>query len=280
MIYDVNLVNKYGQLEHVSAYGVDRISKSKGNQDASKLRKYFPDLPKKIFDPLPPREVEMLIGTNYSGLHPGGPADRRRGHVRIQESLFGSGWVISGSDVEIGASSSELTSAARQLSVNKLQVTPVAKKMTPGQKAKQKESLRKKEAQDKEKREALEKEKLARKGALAKEKEEKKRLKLEEKTRKEHQKEVQKRAKEVERMEKERLKKEEDQEKEEERLKMKADQRKAKREAKKKAKEAAEAAAEREMPEIDPSYGCAADDDPDNPSNYTEPEEGANKNVL
>ena len=72
-------------------------------------------------------------------------------------------------------SSSELTSAAIQLSVNKLQVTPVAKKMTPGQKAKREESLRKKEAQDKEKkekREALEKEKLAKKEALAREKEE------------------------------------------------------------------------------------------------------------
>ena len=53
MIYDVNLVNKYGQLEHVSAYGVDKISKSKGDQDASNLKKYFPDLPKEIFDPLP-----------------------------------------------------------------------------------------------------------------------------------------------------------------------------------------------------------------------------------
>merc|ERR1712096_311880 len=91
-----------------------------------------------------------------------------------------------------------------------VQVTPLFKKMTPGQLAKQEEMKKKREAFEKEKqakKEALEKEKQGKKEALEKEKQEKKEALEKEKADKERQKEIEKRAKELERLEKERIKK-------------------------------------------------------------------------
>jgi len=118
-----------------------------------------------------------------------------------------------------------------------VQVTPLFKKLTPGQLAKQEEMKKKREAFEKEKqakKEALEKEKQGKKEILEKEKQEKKEALEKEKADKERQKEIEKRAKELERLEKERIKKAEKekleaekeklkQEKEEERLKKKAE---------------------------------------------------------
>eukprot|EP00092_Neocalanus_flemingeri_P038334 GFUD01041734.1.p1 GENE.GFUD01041734.1~~GFUD01041734.1.p1 ORF type:complete len:1462 (+),score=564.73 GFUD01041734.1:87-4472(+) len=148
------------------------------------------------------------------------------------------------SDVSAVASSADNTSAdntpkvtpkatpknTRNVSVvttpGSAQITPLFKKLTPGQHVKQEEMKKKREALEKEKqtkKEALEKEKQAKKEALEKEKADKERVK-----------EVEKRAKDVEKLEKERIRKAEKdkleaekekqkQEREEERLKKKAE---------------------------------------------------------
>ena len=72
------------------------------------MKNKFPELPEEVFAPLAPKEVDLLVGTNYNSFHPGGNYDKKYGHVKIQESAFGTGWVISGSDKEIKASKVEL----------------------------------------------------------------------------------------------------------------------------------------------------------------------------
>ena len=45
----VDLVYINGKTRHIFAYGVDKISKSMGNQDASSLQAFFPHLTTEVF---------------------------------------------------------------------------------------------------------------------------------------------------------------------------------------------------------------------------------------
>ena len=115
-----------GSTRRVWAYGLDKIMQPSEPVDLSQVRNLFPHVPDEIFAYQPSKEVDILIGTNFLGLHPnGGTGQVTVGDLVALQSVFGLGCVIGGTHPLLHTASSSFCSTAANLArVNLCIISP------------------------------------------------------------------------------------------------------------------------------------------------------------
>ena len=118
--YELNLVEKNGNLHRIWGYGVATIIEPEEPVDPSPLKKFFPHIPKAVFSKLEKRRIDILIGLDHNSLFPtGGTGADCHENIRVKKTRFGSrGWIIGGTHSSLSLSqksSAGFSDAASQL---------------------------------------------------------------------------------------------------------------------------------------------------------------------
>ena len=114
--YLFELVLTDGSTRKLWGYGVENIMEPPDPVDLSLVKKIFPHLPKNVFFPAPMKQIDILIGNNFLGLHPSGGQGRDAvGNLRAYQSLFGHGWVVAGTHPDIKPGKCTLSPSAMHL---------------------------------------------------------------------------------------------------------------------------------------------------------------------
>ena len=111
----------------VWAFGIDEIMPEPDAVNLQPVRNLFPHIPDTAFKTTPRKQVNILIGNNFLSLHPSGGQGRNSvGNLRVCQSAFGNGWVVSGAHPLLDASHPNLTAQAISLvRVNRVDIIPV-----------------------------------------------------------------------------------------------------------------------------------------------------------
>ena len=114
--YIFELVTRDGTPRKVWAYGLDKIMEPSDPVDLLPVRNLFPHIPDQVFSAQPGKEVDILMGNNFLGLHPvGGRGQDVVGDLVAFQSEFGLGWVIAGTHPSLNTTVVELSSSATNL---------------------------------------------------------------------------------------------------------------------------------------------------------------------
>ena len=87
-VYEVPLRTKVGRIEKIQAYGLKRITGPLTQLNSELLGKLFPKFDVDILL-RPSKQVDILLGTDYFGLHPKKEVDRAGPHLSIMEGALG-----------------------------------------------------------------------------------------------------------------------------------------------------------------------------------------------
>ena len=125
-IYYLSLVDLSGAEHRMIAYGTDDIMGEVGGVDWSRARKLFPHIPDEVFQKTERKALDLLIGVNYLHLHPSGGEGRNavKG-LRVLNSNFGNGWVLSGKSELVKRNESEKESLDKaRVRANRAEIHP------------------------------------------------------------------------------------------------------------------------------------------------------------
>ena len=124
--YVFDLVKNDGTSKRVWAYGLEKIMEPSEPADLSPVRELFPHVPAEVFASKPRKEVDILMGNNFLGLHPNGGTGRDAiDDLVALQSNFGLGWVIAGSHPKLLPGTHLLSPSALHLArINKCVVAP------------------------------------------------------------------------------------------------------------------------------------------------------------
>ena len=111
--YKVPLVDRIGKQWVLDVLGIEAITSVDGEIDLSAVKSRFPNAPAKVFH-RPAGAVDLLVGSNYEALQPYDGV--LSGGLRLLESHFGVGKVLSGTDVKISTVGCNMTTEARHMS--------------------------------------------------------------------------------------------------------------------------------------------------------------------
>ena len=64
VVHEIELVDNCGTVHKVWGFGINLIMEPPDSVDAKVVRNLFPHVPDNIFDPLPKKRIDMLIGLN------------------------------------------------------------------------------------------------------------------------------------------------------------------------------------------------------------------------
>ena len=116
LLYEFNMEDRQGKLRPVRALGIEEITDIPEQPGIRDLKDLFPQAPDEAFE-RPQGKVDILIGANYRELQPAGGLERdgcQKDGLRLSESKFGCGWVLSGTHARI-RQEGELTTNAKLL---------------------------------------------------------------------------------------------------------------------------------------------------------------------
>ena len=115
-----------GSTRKIWAYGLDEIMEPVSSIDLRGVRNLFPHVPNSVFRLQSKKKIDILMGSNFLGLHPYGGLGRDRvGDLIAYRSYFGEGWVIGGTHADLQINSPQLSSSSIHLArVNKCLVSP------------------------------------------------------------------------------------------------------------------------------------------------------------
>ena len=95
-LYTLYLENNNGITHEVQAYGIDQISQESVTLDLYGVRAVFPRAPKEVYE-RPDGPIDLLIRSMYKNLQPcGGENGYTKGRLRLVKSLFGCGYILTG----------------------------------------------------------------------------------------------------------------------------------------------------------------------------------------
>merc|ERR1712082_451248 len=116
-LYKFTVQDNDGVDHELAALGIEMITNFSKQMDLSRIKQFFPQAPEGVWD-RPWGPVDLLIGLDYRHLQPAGGLARDGcavGGLRLSESKFGCGWILSGTHSSLGVSEHKLTNAARML---------------------------------------------------------------------------------------------------------------------------------------------------------------------
>ena len=115
MLYSFYMEDNFGIKHEVQAYGIDQISEDTVIMDLEGVKSVFPGAPLEVFD-RPHGPIDILIGSMYKNIQPyGGEDGFSRGRLRLVKSLFGCGYVLTGTHPSIRECENSLTAYAKTL---------------------------------------------------------------------------------------------------------------------------------------------------------------------
>ena len=112
LMYKLKILDNVGKSHILFALGIDTISEEIANVSLEGVKHLFPFAPKEAFE-RPGGEVDLLVGQNYRQLQPWADKTRTVGRLRMCDSLFGCGMVLTGYHEEIRIKERSLTNDAR-----------------------------------------------------------------------------------------------------------------------------------------------------------------------
>ena len=110
--YAVTLVDQFGKKHLVKAYSIDSITSPMERVLIDGIMHKFPDT-RSLHVERPEGQVDLLVGLDKSSLHP--KAVQSVGDLTLYESMFGTGWVLGGSDPTLKTSAVVFNSKANKL---------------------------------------------------------------------------------------------------------------------------------------------------------------------
>ena len=115
MLYSFVMVDNNGVKHKIQAYGIDQITEDTIMLDLEGIRAVFPGAPKEVFE-RPAGPIDILIGSMFKNIQPcGGEDGFTRGRLRLSRSLFGCGFVLSGTHPAISTMENTVCENARSL---------------------------------------------------------------------------------------------------------------------------------------------------------------------
>ena len=115
MLYTFLVKDNQGTRHELQAFGIDQISDDTTAVDLNGVMSVFPDAPKKVFA-RPKEPIDILIGSMYMNIQPfGGEDEFTRGRLRLVRSIFGCGYILSGTHPSISVKENTLTLNAKTL---------------------------------------------------------------------------------------------------------------------------------------------------------------------
>ena len=126
VIYEVEVLDNSGNSTKVWGFGIDCILDPPDPVDLRPVRHLFPHVPEDVFEPLPRKRIDVLVGLNFFSLHPSGGQGRNCiDNLKVLHSKFSRGWLVGGSHPDLLVTSPSLTSSALCLArVCRVQVKP------------------------------------------------------------------------------------------------------------------------------------------------------------
>ena len=113
VVYEFEVVDRSGQVYNVWGFGVEEIIDSPDAVNLKPVRHLFPHVPDDVFDELPKKPIDLLIGLNFFSLHPdGGQGINSAGNLRVLHSKFAKGWLVAGSHPYLQFSSPNFSTSA------------------------------------------------------------------------------------------------------------------------------------------------------------------------
>ena len=127
VIHEIEMVENDGTEHKVWGFGIDTIMEPPEPVDMHAVRHLFPHVPADVFEPLPRKRIDMLVGLNFFSLHPDGGQGRNCvGNLKMLHSKFSKGWLLGGSHSDLLPASPNLTSSALAVArVCRVEVKPV-----------------------------------------------------------------------------------------------------------------------------------------------------------
>ena len=110
--YAVTLVDQNGEKHLMKAYSIESITSPMDRVLVDGVLHKFPDT-RPLHVERPEGQVDLLVGLDRSSLHP--KAIQSVGDLTLYESIFGSGWVLGGSDPALKTSAVVFNSKANKL---------------------------------------------------------------------------------------------------------------------------------------------------------------------
>ena len=127
VIYEVDLVENSGQVHSIWGFGLDTIIDPPDAVDLQPVRHLFPHVPSDVFQKLPKKRIDILVGLNFFSLHPDGGQGRNSiGNMKALHSKFSKGWLIAGSHPDLQPVSPRFSTAATIIArVCRVEIKPV-----------------------------------------------------------------------------------------------------------------------------------------------------------
>ena len=116
VIYEVDLVDNNGRVHSIWGFGLDTIIDPPDAVDLQPVRHLFPHVPDDVFQQLPQKRIDILVGLNFFSLHPDGGQGRNSiGNLKALHSKFSKGWLIAGCHPDLQFGSPDLSTAATSI---------------------------------------------------------------------------------------------------------------------------------------------------------------------
>ena len=126
VIHEVEITENNGNVHKIWGFGIDTIMDPPTPVNMHAVRHLFPHVPSNVFDPLPTKRIDILMGLNFFSLHPdGGQGRNSKGNLKMLHSKFSKGWLLGGSHPALNVAPSILTQSALTIArVCRVEVKP------------------------------------------------------------------------------------------------------------------------------------------------------------
>ena len=114
-LYGFEMEDNSGKKHAVKAFGIDQITDKTRIVDLNGVRTVFPGAPREVYN-RPQGPIDILIGSMFKNIQPyGGEEGFTRGRLRLVKSLFGCGFILTGTHPSISVHENTVTQFARTL---------------------------------------------------------------------------------------------------------------------------------------------------------------------
>ena len=111
--YEIEVVDNSGKVYPIWGFGMDVIMEPPDPVDLKPVRHLFPHVPDEVFELLPKKPIDLLIGLNFFSLHPDGGQGRNCvGNLKVLHSKFSKGWLVAGAHPSLKSASPNFSSSA------------------------------------------------------------------------------------------------------------------------------------------------------------------------
>ena len=122
MLYTFQMEDNQGRRHDVQAYGIDDITEDAVKVDLNGVKSVFPEAPDEVYS-RPEGRIDILIGSMYKNIQPyGGDDEFTRGRLRLVKSIFGCGFILTGTHPAITTSEYMLCNNAKLMANHALLV--------------------------------------------------------------------------------------------------------------------------------------------------------------